>query len=148
MTRPIAALAVAGVVAIAGCGGGSSNSSSGSGGASTATPTSTSSGSSSSNASSPGGGEKLALAADPNGALKFDKTKLTAKAGTVTIDFTNMSSTPHAVAVEGNGVDKDGKVITGGNNSLTVTLKPGTYDFYCPVDGHRQAGMEGKLIVK
>jgi plastocyanin len=147
MTRVIAALAVAGVIAIAGCGGGSSNSSSGSGGG-TPTPTSTSSGSSSSNTSTSGGGEKLALAADPNGALKFDKSKLTAKAGTVTIDFTNMSSTPHAVAVEGNGVDKDGQVITGGKNSLTVKLKPGTYEFYCPVDGHRQAGMEGKLIVK
>jgi plastocyanin len=145
MTRFIGVLAVAGVLAIAGCGG-SSNSSSGSGASSTATPTSTSSGSS--NTSSSGGGSTLALAADPSGALKFDTTKLTAKAGTVTIDFTNMSSTPHAVAVEGNGVDKDGQVVTGGKNKLTVKLKPGTYEFYCPVDGHRQAGMEGKLIVK
>jgi plastocyanin len=145
MTRLIGPLLAAGVLAIAGCGG-SNNSSSGSGAASTATPTSTSASTSSS--SSSGGGQKLALAADPGGNLKFDKQQLTAKAGTVTIDFTNSSSTPHAVAVEGNGVDKDAKVITGGKTSLTVNLKPGTYDFYCPVDGHRQAGMEGKLIVK
>src|SRR3954470_18808642 len=130
MTRAIGVLSIAALLALAGCGGGNDSSSGGSGG---------SSGGSSS--SSSGGGEKLALAADPSGALKFDKPTLKAKAGTVTIDFSNQSSVPHAVAVEGNGVDKDGKTITGGSNSLTVTLKPGTYTFYCPVDGHRQAGM-------
>ena len=30
---------------------------------------------------------------------------------------------------------------------MTVTLKKGTYTFYCPVDGHEAAGMKGKLIV-
>jgi plastocyanin len=133
VTRWIGVLAAAAVLAIAGCGGNDS-SSSGSGG-------------SSSGSSSSGGGEKLALAADPGGALKFDKKSLKAKAGTVTIEFTNDSSTPHAVAVEGNGIDKDGKTITGGKDSLTVDLKAGTYEFYCPVDGHKAAGMEGKLVV-
>jgi len=61
----------------------------------------------------------------------------------------NPSSLPHAVSVEGNGVDKDGNTVQkGGTSTVTATLKPGTYDFYCPVDGHRQAGMEGKLTVK
>ena len=36
---------------------------------------------------------------------------------------------------------------TGGSKSLTLTLKPGTYTFYCSVPGHRQAGMEGTLKV-
>jgi plastocyanin len=130
-------LAVAAVLALAGCGSDNSSTSSGGG-----------SGNSGSSASSGGGGEQLQLAADPGGGLSFDKKTLTAKAGTVTIDFTNDSSTAHAVAVEGNGIDKDGKTVTQGKDSLTVTLKKGTYEFYCPVDGHRQAGMEGKLTVQ
>jgi len=35
----------------------------------------------------------------------------------------------------------------GGSRKLTLTLKPGTYTFYCSVPGHRQAGMEGTLRV-
>jgi uncharacterized cupredoxin-like copper-binding protein len=27
-------------------------------------------------------------------------------------------------------------------------IQPGTYTFYCTIAGHREAGMEGKLIVK
>jgi plastocyanin len=137
MTKWISGLVVVAVLALAGCGG-SDNSSSSSGSSGSGT---------SASSSSSGGGEKLALAADPAGGLSFDKKTLTAKAGAVTIDFTNDSSTPHAVAVEGNGLDKDGKTITKGKDALTVTLKKGTYTFYCPVDGHRQAGMEGTLTV-
>jgi uncharacterized cupredoxin-like copper-binding protein len=138
MTRTMGVLAIAAVLAVAGCGGDDS-SSSGSG-------SSGSSGSSSS--SSSGGGSTLALAADPGGALKFDKTSLKAKAGSVTIDFTNDASIAHAVGVKGNGVDKEGETITGSKNSLTVDLKPGTYEFYCPVPGHEEAGMKGELVVE
>jgi plastocyanin len=137
LTKTIGLLAVAVILAVAGCGGSSDSNSGGSG----------ASGGSSSSGSSSGGGSTIALAADPSGALKFDKTTLNAKSGTVTIDLTNKSSVPHAVAVEGNGVNKSGQTITGGADKLTVDLKPGTYTFFCPVDGHRQAGMEGKLVV-
>jgi plastocyanin len=146
-TTWIGALALSGVLAVAGCGGGDNGSGGGGGAAASGSGSSGSSGSSSSSGSS-GGGSKLRLAADPSGQLKFTTSRLTAKAGTVTIDFSNQSSVPHAVAVEGHGIDKDGQTITKGSNSLTVKLKPGKYEFYCPVDGHRQAGMEGTLIVK
>jgi plastocyanin len=91
----------------------------------------------------------LTIAADQSGQLKFDKKSLSAKAGKVTITMDNPSPVPHAIAVEGNGLDKDGKTVQmGGKSTVTVTLKAGKYTFYCPVDGHKQAGMQGPLTVK
>jgi plastocyanin len=81
-------------------------------------------------------------------ALKFNKKTLRAERGKVTIRMANPSSARHAVSVEGHGIDKDGKVVgKGGTSRVTVTLKKGTYTFYCPVGGHEAAGMKGKLIV-
>jgi len=101
-----------------------------------------------------GGGQTLKLAADPNGALKYDQTSLSASAGNVTIYFTNGSLLQHNVVVEGNGVHVASDTIAGSSararrTTLSLSnLKLGTYTFFCSVDGHRAAGMEGKLVVK
>ena len=96
-----------------------------------------------------GGSQNLQLSADPSGQLKFDKTSLSAKAGSVTITMDNPSPVQHAVSVEGNGVDEDGETVgMGDKSSVTADLKPGKYTFYCPVDGHEAAGMKGELTVK
>jgi plastocyanin len=80
--------------------------------------------------------------------LAFNHKTLTAKRGTVTLVMSNPSGTKHAIAVEGHGVDKDGKTVgKNGTSTVTVKLKKGTYTFYCPVDGHKAAGMKGKLVV-
>jgi plastocyanin len=80
--------------------------------------------------------------------LAFNHTTLKAKHGTVTLVMANPSGLSHAIAVEGHGVDKDGKTVNkGGTSRVSVKLKKGTYTFYCPVDGHKAAGMKGKLIV-
>ena len=136
--RRFTILLVGATLAVAGCGGDDEEPASG--GSSESTPTAT--------ATEPasGGGENLALAADA-GALKFDKSELTAPAGKVTITMDNPSDVPHAVEVEGNGVEEETKTLTGGTADVTVDLKAGKYEFYCPVDGHRQAGMEGTLTV-
>ncbi len=98
--------------------------------------------------SAAGNSSTLSLSADPSGALKFNKKVLSTKSGAVTINMTNPASIPHGIAVEGNGVDKDGQPVTsGGTSTVSVTLKPGKYTFYCPVDSHRQAGMQGTLTV-
>jgi uncharacterized cupredoxin-like copper-binding protein len=135
-----------GAFGVAGCG--SSNKSSSSSTSSTATTSTAPS-------TAAGGGSSLSVTADPGGALKFDKTTLTAKAGKVTIKDVNPSSSgiAHGIAVEGKGVDKDGTggtsgVSAGQTATVSVTLKPGTYTFYCPVDGHKAAGMKGTLTVK
>ena len=93
-------------------------------------------------------GAPLALAADPTGMLRFDKKTLSAKAGKVTIDFTNKSPVGHDVVVA-KGATKIGgtPIITNSQASLNVNLKPGQYVFYCSVPGHRQAGMQGTLTV-
>jgi plastocyanin len=93
----------------------------------------------------------LKLKAASNGALKFNKKTLHAKPGKVTIRFTNPSSSgvPHAVEIEGKGKEKSSKVVgPGGKASVSLTLKKGTYEFYCPVGNHKAAGMKGKLVVK
>jgi plastocyanin len=127
---------------VAGCGGDDDDD--GGGGSGAATTTESSGGGASSGG---GGGETLKLAADPDGALKFDKTSLTAKAGNVTVVMTNDSSIPHAVEVEGNGVEVESKTVTGDTAQVSTKLKPGKYEFYCPVDGHKAAGMKGTLTV-
>jgi uncharacterized cupredoxin-like copper-binding protein len=97
-----------------------------------------------------GGGTTLRLSADPGGALKFDKSSLTANAGEVTIALTNPASAtaPHAVEIEGQGVEEESDTIQPGESAnVTAQLEPGTYEFYCPVGNHKDAGMEGTLTV-
>ena len=95
------------------------------------------------------GDAKLKIAADPGGAKAFTESNLTAKAGKVTIEFANQSQLPHAVEIEGNGIEEETETVTGKDaEPITVDLKPGEYDFYCPVGDHRAEGMEGKLTVR
>ena len=95
-----------------------------------------------------GGGEALTLTADPGGDIAWDPGDLSAPAGSVTIKLVNESSVPHAVEVEGNGVEEESETITAGETELTVDLEAGEYVFYCPVGEHRQNGMEGTLTVE
>ena len=71
------------------------------------------------------------------------------KAGTYVFKGVNDGTTAHALAVEGNGVDMDGAEISpGSTGTLKVTLpKNGTYEIYCPVDGHKGFGMKGTVTV-
>jgi mono/diheme cytochrome c family protein len=106
-------------------------------------------------AGKPAGGGKPAVAA--NGVLKIPATAQTAyttkvaqaPAGPLKIESPNPSGTPHDIAIEGNGVSGKGQVVSnGGVSQFSVDLKPGKYTFYCTVDGHRAAGMQGTLTVK
>jgi uncharacterized cupredoxin-like copper-binding protein len=95
-------------------------------------------------------GAQLQLSSAKNGSLSFDQNRLSAKSGTVTLVMDNPQTTgqQHGIAVEGNGVDKDGPSVGPGQTStLTAALKPGTYTFYCPVPGHKAAGMKGTLTI-
>jgi plastocyanin len=90
----------------------------------------------------------LTLLANPEGLLSYNAKQLSAKSGTVTIDFKNNAPLEHDVTVaQGSTVLGKTPTFRGGSRMLTLKLKPGTYVFYCSVPGHRQAGMEGTLNV-
>jgi len=70
--------------------------------------------------------------------------------GRVTFAITNGGSIPHQFEVEGQGIEQETALIQPGETTtLTLTLKPGKYELYCPVghDSHRSLGMEADLEV-
>jgi plastocyanin len=143
----VLALAI-GLVALAGCGS-SSNSTSSSTSAPASTPASTAT---STPAPATGGttsGQTLNLAANREGQFKYEPNALTAKAGSVSIAFTNKAPLEHNLTVSTSSGTVLGASPTfqGGSKTVTLKLTPGTYKFYCTVPGHRAAGMEGTLTV-
>jgi mono/diheme cytochrome c family protein len=96
-------------------------------------------------------GGKLPIPASPTGQLAYVTSKASAKAGPVVVEMPNASGVTHNIAIQ---LGKTGPVLgaspftSKGTVSVKVTLKPGTYAFFCQVPGHRQAGMEGTLTVK
>jgi plastocyanin len=97
---------------------------------------------------------RMDVAADPKGALRYVPDEVTATAnddGELTVVFDNQSNEFHNICV----VDKGGKELLcsgqvkgGGVTNTIKEIKPGTYEFYCEVDGHREAGMTGTLTVE
>ena len=69
-----------------------------------------------------------------------------AAAGKTTIRFTNKGTMEHDFVIDVLHVKLAAK--PGKTAETTVTLKPGAYPFYCSIPGHRQSGMQGKLVVK
>jgi plastocyanin len=133
--------------ALVACGGSSSSSSSSS--ETTSPETTSESSGGEAEGGSAGSGSALEIEAAASG-LAYAGTTATAKAGKVTVDFTNPQPVPHDVAIE----SADGEVIgqtettAEGSDSTEVELEPGTYTYFCTVPGHREAGMEGTLTVK
>ena len=96
------------------------------------------------------GGASVSLTANPDGELAYEESTLSAPAGTVTIEFDNPASIGHDVVVEDQNANEITRtdVITGDTASAVGEFKAGDYTYYCSVDAHRDAGMEGTLTVK
>jgi uncharacterized cupredoxin-like copper-binding protein len=141
-TRRFAALFVIGAaiaVPIVGCGGSSDDDST----SNAATQASTTSG---------GGGGGGAGTVDLSATdFKFTPSDPSVKSGEVTFKMTNDGQTTHSLEIEdvnGQDVELEGDVSPGQSGTLTANLKSGTYEFYCPVDSHKEMGMEGEITVK
>jgi uncharacterized cupredoxin-like copper-binding protein len=135
-------VAVAVAVPIAGCGGGDDDNST-SADTSEATQASTTGG-----GAATGAGGTVDLAATD---FKFDPSDPTVKSGEVTFTLKNDGATTHSLEIEDvNGQDQEleGDVSPGQSGTLKVNLPPGKYEFYCPVDDHKEMGMEGDITVQ
>jgi uncharacterized cupredoxin-like copper-binding protein len=63
----------------------------------------------------------------------------------VTITLPNEGVTLHNFAIDELGVDVD--IDPGATQQVTINAPAGTYEYYCNVPGHKQAGMKGTLTV-
>jgi plastocyanin len=82
--------------------------------------------------------------------FKVALSRDTVKAGVVTFQVANTGAMSHSLHVRGPGVDKGTRDLPKGEAaSLTVTLKAGTYEVFCPMSegSHQQAGMTRTLVV-
>jgi uncharacterized cupredoxin-like copper-binding protein len=70
------------------------------------------------------------------------------KAGPVTFDVQNAGQIEHDLVITGQGLTQGTPRFGGGQSkTLKVTLKPGTYELFCSVPGHKQAGMDLHITV-
>ena len=144
MVRKLLALiAIAAIpVALAACGSDDSTSTS----ASSETTSSTAASTDSSTTASSGGGQTVKIGESE---YKLDPSDATLKAGSVTFDVTNDGTITHNLQIEGNGVEETtDDLAPGDTGELTVDLKPGSYEMYCTIDGHKDLGMEGTVTVQ
>jgi plastocyanin len=144
-TRPYVAIGVVAALALvaAGCGGGDDNGGGGGGGGGSSSKPQK-------QASSGGGGGAGTLSESMTD-FKFSNTAPTVKAknGSITVSLSNDGGTTHAMEIESSsGEFKSKQISPGQKTTLTAKLKPGNYEFYCPVDGHKQLGMKGKITVQ
>ncbi|MGI8405849.1 MAG: cupredoxin domain-containing protein, partial [Thermomicrobiales bacterium] len=80
--------------------------------------------------------------------IKFSRTEIRVPANTeFTIKLTNEGVLQHAFAIDSLGI-KTAPLNNGDYSTISSALPPGTYDFYCPIPGHKEAGMVGTLIVE
>lgn len=84
--------------------------------------------------------------------FKIDPPTVSLAAGTYQFVYVNDGKFPHDLHVTGQGSTQEiaGATATlkaGEMGSFTITLKPGTYTFFCAVPGHKDRGMQGTLTV-
>ena len=170
-TLAVAALALVLALVLASCGGGAGSGESSGGGSSISGKATTGGSSSGGGGGSSGSSSSAATKSGASGGaiktvlIKESEFKLSpssvtlSKPGTYKFKAENVGSTQHSLEIEGKGLKSEGgkageaqleQVLDPGQSGvLTVSFqKSGTYEMYCPVDGHEQEGMKGEVVVK
>jgi uncharacterized cupredoxin-like copper-binding protein len=83
--------------------------------------------------------------------MSLDPTDITLdRPGTYVFRAVNVGNAPHALRIEGNGIEEQQteEIGPGESADLTVTLDSGTYEMDCPVDDHEDLGMRGTITVQ
>ncbi|MER3396602.1 MAG: hypothetical protein C4318_03870 [Acidimicrobiia bacterium] len=76
----------------------------------------------------------------------FKPKEISTSAGTKTIVLSNKGSIEHDLTIDSLNVHLP-HASPNSTQTTTVDLKPGKYEFYCSVPGHKEAGMIGTLTV-
>jgi uncharacterized cupredoxin-like copper-binding protein len=169
-TLAVAALALVLALALTSCGGGAGSGESSGSGSATSSKAITSESSSSGDGGYGSSSSAAKTSGTSGGAIKTVVIKETefklspssvtlSKPGTYTFKAENKGSYQHSLEIEGKGLKSEGseegeaklkQVLNPGQSGvLTVTFqKSGTYEMYCPVDGHEEEGMKGEVVVK
>jgi plastocyanin len=94
--------------------------------------------------------QQVVVAANPRGALRWDRASYEATAGDITFVVTNMSPVAHQFSIEGNSVTfKSPNFGANTTHNYTVNgLPAGKYRIVCNYPGHKAAGMMSALIVR
>ena len=76
----------------------------------------------------------------------FEPNEITIPANTdVTVSLPNEGAAPHNFSIDELGIDVD--LAPGATEQVVINAPAGTYEYYCNVPGHKEAGMVGTLIV-
>ena len=78
----------------------------------------------------------------------FDADSYQVAAGDIRVEYVHSGFQNHTLVIEGLEDQMRLEVENGGRDSGTVTLQPGRYIIYCDVAGHRDGGMEARLLVE
>ena len=98
------------------------------------------------NGAGTGGGEVVEVALSE---FALEPASFSLEPGSYTFHVVNDGSAVHALEVEGPSGEVETEDLQPGDSAdLEVDLsQPGEYEVYCPVDGHREQGMEGTITV-
>jgi plastocyanin len=75
--------------------------------------------------------------------------RLKAPHGRITFYVTNFGQDDHNITIRKHGTSygSSGRIASGGHATITVRLRPGIYNVFCRIPGHRQLGMAARLTV-